>query len=382
MESKNLYEILEIQQNATHNDIIKSYRKLALIYHPDKNTDPLATEKFKQINIAYQILSDPEKRQEYDNLNITNKTEIYDVFMTILNNTNIKDISIDIIKYFYMSSSKTGDVYNIPLDEFKKDINSLDQESIKNRIKNKLKQISLLDIINNLKQVFFKNDHIKQSNESESIEINDNTNLSEYENSETDISTLCCETDEKNNTKNTIQCEIKTNLNEMYNNKLKKITIIRNRKINDKFVQNEKEFIIPILDSQIILHGEGDQDLNNNSFGDLIIIIKRKKHKEFKIINENDLLTTKEISIYELLFGFKLYLNILDEDIVEVKCLNPLYDLIRNENKFYYVIKNKGLPRAYDTEDRGDLFVQIDVMKPVNVESILLQYCPPLNIIN
>ncbi len=63
---KELYDILEVPENATDAEIKKSYRKLALKFHPDKNQDdPKAEEKFKKISEAYGILSDPKKKAEY-----------------------------------------------------------------------------------------------------------------------------------------------------------------------------------------------------------------------------------------------------------------------------------------------------------------------------
>ncbi|KAG7822650.1 hypothetical protein KL942_003216 [Ogataea angusta] len=64
--SINHYEVLEISRNATDAEIKKSYRRLALKFHPDKNKSASAEEKFKQINDSYGVLSDPVKKAEFD----------------------------------------------------------------------------------------------------------------------------------------------------------------------------------------------------------------------------------------------------------------------------------------------------------------------------
>jgi molecular chaperone DnaJ len=64
---KDYYKTLGIEKNASQDDIKKAYRKLARKYHPDLNPgDKVAEQKFKEINEAYEILSDPKKRVEYD----------------------------------------------------------------------------------------------------------------------------------------------------------------------------------------------------------------------------------------------------------------------------------------------------------------------------
>ena len=65
---KNLYEVLGVARDATEEEIKKAYRRLALRYHPDKNTDEdgSAETAFKEINAAYSVLSDPKKRERYD----------------------------------------------------------------------------------------------------------------------------------------------------------------------------------------------------------------------------------------------------------------------------------------------------------------------------
>ena len=64
--SKSLYETLGVKENASADEIKKSYRKLARKYHPDINKEESAVEKFKEINAAYEVLSDPEKKAQYD----------------------------------------------------------------------------------------------------------------------------------------------------------------------------------------------------------------------------------------------------------------------------------------------------------------------------
>ncbi|MDQ7028828.1 MAG: J domain-containing protein [Ardenticatenia bacterium] len=67
MNHKDYYNILGVPPSASHEEIKRAYRRLARLYHPDRNPhDRLAEEKFKEINEAYQVLSDPEQRRVYD----------------------------------------------------------------------------------------------------------------------------------------------------------------------------------------------------------------------------------------------------------------------------------------------------------------------------
>ena len=67
MAKKDYYEILGVQKTASEDDMKKAYRKLALKYHPDRNPgNKQAEEQFKEINEAYAVLSDKDKRKEYD----------------------------------------------------------------------------------------------------------------------------------------------------------------------------------------------------------------------------------------------------------------------------------------------------------------------------
>ena len=65
--TKDFYEVLGVERNASSEDIKKAYRKLAIKYHPDKNPgDQKAEDKFKEISAAFEVLKDEEKRQKYD----------------------------------------------------------------------------------------------------------------------------------------------------------------------------------------------------------------------------------------------------------------------------------------------------------------------------
>jgi curved DNA-binding protein len=69
MDYKDYYKLLGVERKASEDEIKRAYRKLALKYHPDRNPgDKKAEEKFKEINEAYQVLSDPSKRSRYDQL--------------------------------------------------------------------------------------------------------------------------------------------------------------------------------------------------------------------------------------------------------------------------------------------------------------------------
>merc|ERR1712198_802595 len=63
---KDYYKVLGVAKGASDDEIKKAYRKLALKYHPDKNQSSGAEEKFKEIGEAYDVLSDPKKKQVYD----------------------------------------------------------------------------------------------------------------------------------------------------------------------------------------------------------------------------------------------------------------------------------------------------------------------------
>ena len=67
VDNNKYYKILGVDKNANEKDIKKAYRRQAVIHHPDKGGDP---EKFKEVTKAFETLSDPNKRKNYDHKNV------------------------------------------------------------------------------------------------------------------------------------------------------------------------------------------------------------------------------------------------------------------------------------------------------------------------
>jgi len=106
MVSKDYYKILGVNKDTTPEDIKKAFRKLAIKYHPDKNPgDNSAEEKFKEINEAYAVLSDPEKRRQYDTIGSSefhSKFSQEDIFRNFDFGDVFRDIGGDVFgKIFY-----------------------------------------------------------------------------------------------------------------------------------------------------------------------------------------------------------------------------------------------------------------------------------------
>jgi len=93
--AKDYYQILGVPGNATQAQIKKAYRKLAMQYHPDRNPgkEKWANEKFKEINEAFGVLGDPEKRRQYDKFGTVG--DIGDIFGSPFTRTTFEDLMRD-----------------------------------------------------------------------------------------------------------------------------------------------------------------------------------------------------------------------------------------------------------------------------------------------
>ena len=122
-EFKDYYKILDVSDSSNQEDIKKSYRKLALELHPDHNpNDPASENKFKEITEAYGVLSDPNKKQEYDRFRsdyLSGRTtsssrfrySLEDIFSSMFQGQNVRDIFEELNREFSRSGVRSGNSF-------------------------------------------------------------------------------------------------------------------------------------------------------------------------------------------------------------------------------------------------------------------------------
>jgi curved DNA-binding protein CbpA len=89
LDSKGYYAILEVSEHANYQDIKRAYRRLARKYHPDRNNSSFAEDMIKKINASFEVLSDKDKRQEYDKIGFN--TILFEEDDAKKNNNNIHE---------------------------------------------------------------------------------------------------------------------------------------------------------------------------------------------------------------------------------------------------------------------------------------------------
>jgi len=111
-EKKDYYEVLGVQRSANKDEIKDAYRKLAMEFHPDRNKDAGAEERFKEISEAYAVLSDDQKRQTYDQLGHSGFDQRYkqeDIFRGADFDSVFRDMGFgDIFRTFFGGSGGFG----------------------------------------------------------------------------------------------------------------------------------------------------------------------------------------------------------------------------------------------------------------------------------
>ncbi len=339
MEKNDLYDILELTNSATLTEIKTNFKKLALKYHPDKNKSKNSNEKFNQIRVAYEILSDPNKKKKYDNMITSKKNRFTEtIFLFLKEITNPKTIRNLMNRPDIIQNIKDGNIHTIAQKLIQKILDNID-----------------LDIdISKLMEIFIhtQSDGDK-SKSSEKNNIYDSSNL---------------------NTLNIVG-SVKITIDDIYYNRLKEIIIKRKIYGNGILKYDTNTYRIPLYDHQVIITGAGDKIINKDQIqvGDVILNIYCKKNKMDKITrNGYDLVYNETITLYELFNGFNKNINYFDSEI-NFCSTNPFKEYKFDGTKISINIKDKGLP--FDQENnRGSLIINLNLDKTKNFDDNLKKY--------
>lgn len=343
---KDYYEILGVSRDATKEEIKRAYRRLALKYHPDKSSDPDAEEKFKEISEAYAVLSDDEKRRQYDmfgHAGIDSQYSYEDIFRTADFSDIFRDIGFDfgfddIVRRFFSGFER----------DFEK----------RRKGRDLLYPISI-----NLEDAYFGTE---KEIEIERNEICDKCNGTGADSESKIVSCPSCNgTGEIRRTQRTpfgyftqittcSQCRgegkiIKNPCRICRGNGFKKVR----RKIKVKIPKGIEDGM------HLRLEGEGDAREKGAKPGDLYLEVNIRENEKF-VRDGDNLITVKKISYPEAVLGNEIEIETFDGK--EKIFIHPA-----TQSGEIFRIKGKGMPSL--NKKRGDLIVKIEIDVPKKISS-------------
>ena len=338
--STKYYDILGVNKNASEEEIKKAYKKLAIKWHPDKNMNNKeeANVKFKEISEAYQTLSDPSKREIYDNYGEEG----------LKNNGNMGG----------------GTPFNSPEDIFKMFFGGRSSSFEDN---------------------FFQNNHPRQNKKTESKMIHIPVTLKEcYNGSKKKISLkikkLCknCNGFGGLNMKPCNDCNGKgiKIIDKMFGPGMIQRTHIQcntcngNQKIASQICNTcsgngkmniEKVFLLTIEqgsnnNEEIIFKNEGDENINEEN-GDIVFILKEENNNLFTRIG-NDVIYNHTITLGDSIIGINTTIELINGEKITFKEENIM------PHNSYTFFKNKGFPIKNEINSYGDLYIVYNIKYP------------------
>lgn len=324
MSKKNYYEILEINKDCSQDDIKKAFRKMASKHHPDKNPTKIeeATKKFQEIQRAYEVLSNPEKREHYDRFGEEENGE--------------------------MGSNGFPGGFN-PFETFFNQSNRTNRKEEKNKILTI--NITLKDLYNGV------NKKIMITSKNKCIECN--------------YTIRECNSCNGRGIKNIIRqmgpmiqqmqvpCNECNQTGNIMERPKKKCDLCENGLVNEKF-----EYVLDINKNSdyknlIIIKNKGDYDLRSNKRNDIQIRLIPGDNK-FEIKN-HDLLYLYEINIKDALCVNNIYMDHPNGKKYILSC----GEIIKNND--IKIVKHLGLPSEYSY---GNLVIKFEYIYPKNILKI------------
>lgn len=338
---RDYYEVLGVSKSATQEQIKKAYRELALKYHPDRNSDKAAEEKFKEINAAYAVLGDAEKRRQYDSFGPEQFNQRYSQ-EDLFRNFNFQDIFRDLGLNFNFGSTNTDDVFG---DLFGRQSSQTRGNDILYRI-----DITLKDVANGVKKEINVK-HVKKCSHCDG-----NGGEPGYK---TVRCSECNGSGRVSNIANTFfgrmqvvsTCNSCGGKGKVYERKCKICSGKGGTVANDKV-----EVTIPAgVRDGMRLRLQGLGDYLNTGAGDLYIEVNTLDDRRF-VRQGDDLHTTVDIPFYTAILGGEVTVPTIngEKNITIEKCTQPGKKII---------LKNEGIKR-FRTSSYGDEIVNINIEMP------------------
>lgn len=335
---KNLYEILEINKHASQEEIKKSFRKLAIKYHPDKNRDNKESEeKFKEINKAYEILSDENKKNYYD---MTGSIDNID-------SVNNNDFGFNGFHEFNASDMFGSDIGNMFKNMF--NFNNDFQDN----------SCDVVDIEIDISDIYYGR---TKKAEFELIDKCDKCNGNGAENEADIIKCINCH-GKGNMTQQIGPFMIQTMTCQSCNGIGTHIKKKCNRCNGTKTIYRKKVFELKIPKGipkgyEIKLEKKGSYNLNANKHRDILFKFNYKIDFPYELddnTKKGDIVYNYKIDIEDLLCGFEktIHLYKKNNQYEEIKIKSEGY--FNPNNK--YIIKNKGLYNI-KSQSYGNLYIK------------------------
>ena len=335
------YKILDVSKDANESEIKKAYRKMALKWHPDKNTENKeeAEEKFKNISKAYQILSDPLKRQQYD---LTGNSDFADfqnadvVFEVFINKFFDSDFFAEDGMFCNFMAKPEIEVFMNTFNQVPGAKESLfrnfDTSShFFSNVKEFGKKVKIEEKIGDIITKIKHKSEVKKEQRRE-----DNNKYKKTKD---------------------ISYNINVTAKDSYNRTIKKINIKRVKRTDEgTYEEEDKTLLIPLYLRNLTYKNQADELPKYQKAGDINITINVKDSDNFKVINEYDLLYVKQIKLEEFSspIGTSFILEHLDG-----KNLKIVSKIIRNN--FIQKIDNYGLPYSKNPDEKGCLYIKYEV---------------------
>ena len=332
MEGKNYYLILGVEKDASEDEIKKSYKKLALKYHPDKNIgNDESIEKFKEISEAYSVLGNKEKRNQYD----------------VMGNIDDNFMGEDPFSVF----------------------NSIFQQHINSFMNMKYeKDINIGGIFTNMsgfseENFPFGNVHVRVHTFPTDEEENINENIFDklFTKKNKFVKNI------KKGKPDDIVYDVTVSLSDIYNENKKKMSISRMRKKDGKYIDKKKKIEIPLYGKEILLEGEGHEMKDYSERGNIIINIFNTNEDNFKRVNDYDVLTYQDIHINQIYNSFIYEIILPHGEVIIVQS-----EMMVGKTNLIQKILKKGLPYMDDNNVKcyGNLYVVYKLILPNNFEDL------------